>query len=516
MLALEHSVPLTVATQGATMGTRMLLSRQAAFPLLADFGGSVLNIMGQRFLCGNNAPSSSFGMNSADSYHLSAFGQSGTFTVPTGNGNNYIVTNSSSTPPWAYGSALAPGDAFLCGVLPGQPPFTYVPSINGAGTNGSLFVQLVVNAVTSTTVTSFTGQVILDFSYWMEETSVAKLTMGPITISYSPLAGSIGGTVLGTGAQLTVPGGWYRLDGIQFINAATGTGMFQSVDAWYGGASSATVSTAVAVSTITFTVGAGTVLGPIAPPPAWSISPVPYSSTRVTAAAVLATNVTKALNKEGTVNAGRLVPAYTNLNFTINGLAALHPMERAYMGLEEGFYTYSPPSVDLDTWLDYTYVFSGAGPVVNATRPVWRLDNPAMWHCVSFNDPDGGTALALNVDWHLEFRSSSILWPISVSNLPLEALHSALLAMQQTGYFFDNVDHKRLIGIALKVASYLSPKLGLAIDIGRQAYLKYQNMQTPPATTLQVKTKKAPTQLKKKKVVVARKPPAKAAAKTKK
>lgn len=197
---------------------------------------------------------------------------------------------------------------------------------------------------------------------------------------------------------------------------------------------------------------------PLSSPPEFVNSVLPYTTTRTTACAALFTNVTKVMNKEGTVTAGRLNPSVLNpFRFLKTDIVGLHPAEKQLLSLETGFYTYCPPSTDLASFWDYT-LNTGAGA---AASPVYRLDNSALVNCAVFEDPDGGTSLAVNLDVHIEFRSSSALWPIGLSTLTLESFHQAQLSLVAVGFFFPNETHmslkSRVMPALLKAAQLLYP-----------------------------------------------------------
>jgi hypothetical protein len=161
----------------------------------------------------------------------------------------------------------------------------------------------------------------------------------------------------------------------------------------------------------------------------------------LTAAATLFTNVTKAINKEGTILAARLNPETVNpFYFNAATFNDIHPAEKYFYGLEKGFYTYAPPSTDLTAFQDFVSHDQSGG-----VSPLYRLDNNAMVNAFLFSDPDGATALAVNLDFHIEFRNSSQLWPIGLSGMTLEALHQAQLALVSAGFFLDNPDHKWIL-----------------------------------------------------------------------
>lgn len=196
-----------------------------------------------------------------------------------------------------------------------------------------------------------------------------------------------------------------------------------------------------------------TMLLPAAGPTEFVNSKLPWFSTRTTAAAVLLSNTTKVMNKEGNVLWGRVAPAVNNV-WTVSQtfINTLHPAEKAFLPLESGTYSYCPPSTDMSNFWDYSTP-SAFVPAV----PVVRLDNDSLVNIAFFSDPDGGTSLAMNVDWHIEFRTSSTLFQIGLSTAPIEALHSAQLALVKSGFFFDNFDHVSIINRIISGLGSLYP-----------------------------------------------------------
>lgn len=194
---------------------------------------------------------------------------------------------------------------------------------------------------------------------------------------------------------------------------------------------------------------------PVANPPEYSNTTLPWSSTRTTAVAVLLTNVTKALNKEGTITAGRVNPktsfeqfGVTPFNVAVDNLRSLHPAEKALLALENGFYTFAPPSTDLAEFWDYNALMRNGIRTVSGISyqaPAYRLDNDSLVNCFFLTDSDTTTLsqFAGNLDWHIEFRSSSTLWPIGLSLMTIEAFHQAQFSLVEAGFFFNNRDHKK-------------------------------------------------------------------------
>lgn len=193
---------------------------------------------------------------------------------------------------------------------------------------------------------------------------------------------------------------------------------------------------------------AGTTLFlPLTYPAEFGNSAMPWFSTRTTAAAALFTNVTQVLNKSGTVLAGRVAPQVIDpFNVASSYITNLHPAEKAYLALETGLYMYVPPSTDMAGFWDYTLDTTGGA----APTPVYRLDNDSLVNVAYFSAPTVAEGLAVNVDWHIEFRTSSTLFQIGLSSITLEAFHMAQLALVGAGFFFENPEHKSVLS---KVAS---------------------------------------------------------------
>jgi len=75
-------------------------------------------------------------------------------------------------------------------------------------------------------------------------------------------------------------------------------------------------------------------------------------------------------------------------------------------------------------------------------------------------------ALAVNISWHIEFRTTSALFQIGMSPLTLESLHQAQLALSQVGFFFDNPDHTMIITSVLKALKMYLPAAAAAVSAG--------------------------------------------------
>jgi len=206
---------------------------------------------------------------------------------------------------------------------------------------------------------------------------------------------------------------------------------------------------------------ATTALTPLGGPAEFANSTLPWYSTRCTAAAALFTNVTQVLNKGGTVLAGRVSPQVKSpWQVDTNYISSLHPAEKAFLPLETGHYTYCPPSTDLVQFWDYTLDTT----LGSAAAPVYRLDNDSLVNIAFFTSPGSTETMAVTLDWHIEFRTTSALFQVGLSALTMESLHQAQLALSQIGFFFPNNSHKSLIGRVMSGAASWAKTLYPAVE----------------------------------------------------
>lgn len=206
--------------------------------------------------------------------------------------------------------------------------------------------------------------------------------------------------------------------------------------------------------TYTITPVATTGLLPLSLPAEFANSQLPWYSTRVTAVAFLGTNVSQVLNKGGTVLAGRVAPQVQNpFSVTSSYINSLHPAEKAFLPLETGVYTYAPPSTDLVDFWDYTLNTATGAPAA----PVYRLDNISLVNVMFLTATAVAEQLAVNIDWHVEFRTSSALFQIGLSAVTLETLHQAQIALASVGFFFENPEHKKILTAVISAAKKYGP-----------------------------------------------------------
>lgn len=263
------------------------------------------------------------------------------------------------------------------------------------------------------------------------------------------------------------------------------------------------VSVVVATGTLSYTAsattrglatvssGSKTVFFPLVQPAEFTNSLLPWYATRVTAAALLGTNVSQVLNKGGTVLGGRLSPNVLSMwEAAYSDISNLHPAEKAFLALETGLYTYCPPSTDLVFFTDYT-VNTAAGA---ASCPVFALGNDSMYNKYFITAAAAAEQLACTASWHIEFRTSSALFQVGLSPIILEALHAAQLLLAEMGYFFENNTHKNLISRLIStgkkyapllgdVASAIHPAAGAAVKVATKALIPKPGPAKPKTTT---------------------------------
>lgn len=175
-------------------------------------------------------------------------------------------------------------------------------------------------------------------------------------------------------------------------------------------------------------------LMPAFPPPAIGDSAIPYEATRATAAAVLLSNVTAVLNKEGTVEAARApVSSFEAFQPLKWDFGSLQPSSRYFGPLEKGLYVYSLADAKTDQFSDCV---RGNYAIFDTKM----FDYVTMVKLVDF-EASSTSNMAITLDRHIEFRCSSQLFPTGYAPASLEAYHTAQLALIQMGTMMENPAH---------------------------------------------------------------------------
>lgn len=202
-------------------------------------------------------------------------------------------------------------------------------------------------------------------------------------------------------------------------------------------------------------VGSFMALFPFSNPPEAKNSTIPYTKTRANATAALFSNVTAALNKEGTILAARLKSAVTPpWTFGDSDINLVHPKLRYYGPLEKGLYTFTTPSTDQETFQDkFIPCTVGDSSISMSQKITFDPDNLGTYNAFLFQDLGSagvGTQLAVSCYSHLEFETVSSLFAPGVSTMTLETLHAAQVALLSFGHFHENPIH---FGTIMKAAT---------------------------------------------------------------
>jgi hypothetical protein len=416
---------------GDSMG---LLCRQASFPLWLD----------QDFT--NQAISFAWDLDSS-----------------SGGASDQLVGYSTLGPvrTWRLGNVTATGGAVgVTGSSAPTLPYPVMGVDNGAATGGREFVYVpagwniaVVIANNNAVLLGATTVVEVGIERWVspgEVNPINRVTITPVATNRS--AGAV--TTLSTNTNL-----WIRVSNITLGAAASGYEISSVQLVLSPGI--ITYTPAVANwGTASVAANPSRSLYPFFYPLEFANSTLPWYSTRTTATALLMTNVTQVLNKSGSITAGRVPPQVLSpWEVTKTYVSSLHPAEKALLGLEAGFYTYVPPSTDMSEFWDYTCPSVGVPGSLTPACPVYRLDNTSLVNAFFLTAPVAET-FAINLDFHIEFRTVSTLWQLGMSTLTLESFHQAQIELMSHGFFYNNEDHKKLkslVGKAKKAAGVFGP-----------------------------------------------------------
>jgi hypothetical protein len=229
----------------------------------------------------------------------------------------------------------------------------------------------------------------------------------------------------------------------------------------------------------------GRYLLPAGEPIQSTYSTLMYNDVRMTSNAALFTNVTKVLNKEGTVRCARFVPSAERNNvfpwyWNDSEISSVHPAERYFGALEKGAYSFtanSAESVAFDrAYINLTLQTSWPDGLSASTYnfPSVAIRDVSVFNAMQFFDGDAGTELAMTNNVHLEFRTESSLFNIGYSTMPLEQYHAAQVALLGIGFFFENDSHwtdvaRFIIRGLTKVIPMVAPQFGAAVRIAGRA-----------------------------------------------
>lgn len=434
----------TPSTQNVgTNGTKFCLFRQAAWPAWAEYG-----VTGQGYMV---------------TYSASA---------PPGVLSEAIAEVNPGVTSFAIGNVVVAGTVspsvtgLLTTFAPGYP-IVGIDSTTGAGTYTYIPAGFRWNPVVSLSASLFgvnySAEIV--FAVW---NNPGSFTLSGPTASMASVFVSWTNTDLGAIAanvqapQFTV-GTWIRPVSVRLYGHTVNPGVAISISIPAVAGNMTYVGSAANAGAITVAPTAlGSCFLPINMLAEYKNTSIPWSSTRLTACSMLATNVTSVLNKGGTIICARLNPNRVNAFSAVRtDLDSIHPSERAFLPLETGLYTYCAPSTDMAEFYDYTGIFG-----VGFAAPVFRLDNEAVYNIAYMYAPATlSETMAMNIDWHIEFRTSSTLFDIGVSTMTVETLHQAQIVLLMSGFFFENSVHKWLLNKVISGAKMVAPHLNTVADM---------------------------------------------------
>lgn len=306
-------------------------------------------------------------------------------------------------------------------------------ALGGVGTNWNLMVTMEYN-------TGYPSPVYAR-GWWLD----AGLNVRPFTIELSnPIAGAgdsgsrccfthyIDTSVIGVCLDgITVKGRTGGVSNINQIKYGVASTLPQAISAFDG---------------LAAPTGQIVRLYPHVPPPEYLTTTIHFQAARATAVSVLFSNVTQVMAKEGTVSAARLSARRANaFDPTMwDGFSDVHPKDRYFGALENGIYGLTLPDANSELFTD-----SFVGDFVV------DMDAIGYLYCFVFNDPSEATPtqLAVTLTRHIEFRTSSRLFPTNYSRYRLEEYHAAQMALAQLGCFTENPVHPAAVAAMVAKAA---------------------------------------------------------------
>lgn len=186
-------------------------------------------------------------------------------------------------------------------------------------------------------------------------------------------------------------------------------------------------------------------------------SQVLNSETRITAASLLMTNTTPNVSKCGIIDAAVLEYRRDNVFETSTLYSAVTARNSAlrYNGPgDKGCYTFCPPTLESETYSDYVF-----GTVTNSTptgnpyyavpTPAFRFDDCIRSNAIVFsgsesmvvNSGSASQTFVLLYDEHREFVTTSQLYLLDNSRIPLSEYQTAVQAVSSVVPFTENPIH---------------------------------------------------------------------------
>lgn len=184
---------------------------------------------------------------------------------------------------------------------------------------------------------------------------------------------------------------------------------------------------------------------PYGTPPEHQTAPLIWQNSRCTASSLLLTNVTAVMSKEGTAAGARVnvqsFPALRPSQWA--GFSAVHPADRYFGAMENGLYAFTLPDVTSEEFRDC--VVTATNQYSGAVTSCGMIDMAVLRYatCIHLCDTNAmtGVSIALTLARHIEFRTTSRLFPTAFSREPLETYHASQMALVTMGTIMENPTH---------------------------------------------------------------------------
>lgn len=327
--------------------------------------------------------------------------------------------------PATLGAVPPPAQAPIIGQDGSPIPFTYVP----AGFN------LYVGVALGTTATEQV-EAAVEFEQWADpgDTSLPGSTPTLSTMVLTVQSGKGSGF---NGAYTFAANSWIRPVTV-IVNAGypnIGVDLFVTAGTVAFEASASTWGTATVTARTAFSAYL-----PVICPNDFFSSPQPWADTRVVAGELQMVNVTPQLSRGGSVLAARLTPeSAPSFNWNAATLSTVNPREKAFFPADKMITAHLPPNTTTPTFVDGTYDVAAASTYIDGKGsikacPMYSLKALGPFAAMFITAPSTST-FAVTLEWHIEFRTPSSLFPIGHSVATIQDMHAAAKQLAGTHPF---------------------------------------------------------------------------------
>lgn len=334
---------------------------------------------------------------------------------------------------YSWGSGSMTGSATVPTVTGATGSLTGFPAVGKDSATGPLpwtnvpdgcSVTLIAGYGVSSGTTPYT--VVVELESWWGPGEVNALTSSNIDITTNVQSGSV---LLSSN---TVGGLWIRPRSVNIQGSPLSTlftlGLFITA-----GTPVVTHTSALRFGSIAVTAGTAKALyQPAIYPSDFEVSTAPWNDTRVTAGELRVLNVTSMLNRGGTVLGARLQQEDFNpvsgtrsvvTTWTSAQVASANALDKVYEAADAPLTGFHLPPAATSEFFDYSEAVAGTTSLPQSL-PVFRLDDRRPYMALYYVLP-AAFNLAMQLEWHLEFRSSRTLFPLGFSRISTETMSTA-------------------------------------------------------------------------------------------